>query len=308
MYFTTNFETDINKYILFIKTNKNIDIKTEKAYFSDLSQLNKWCCENSIQQLNDIVLQNYIVYLIDDSNLKSSTVKRKVIVYKSFFTFMKCDEIIYQKIAFKIEKKLPKTISKNDLHLLISTAYLNLNMQKNDYKKNIAIRDTAIIELLFTIGIRIGELSNILLQDIDFYEQTILIHGKGKKERLLYISSTEVIDILKLWISNRYYFYPKTSNLFINKYGEKLSIYGIENIFYKYRDLSGINPNATPHYLRHTFATQLLENGADLRSVQELLGHSRISTTEIYTEICVEHKKKVLLNCNHRNRLNIHIQ
>lgn len=121
---------------------------------------------------------------------------------------------------------------------------------------------------------------------------------------MLYISSTEVIDIITQWINKRDYFNPKTEHLFINKYGNKLSIYGIENIFYKYRDLSGINPAATPHYLRHTFATQLLENGADLRSVQELLGHSRISTTEIYTEICVEHKKKVLMNFNLRNKFN----
>ena len=96
---------------------------------------------------------------------------------------------------------------------------------------------------------------------------------------------------------------PTTTALFINRYGNRLSIYSIENIFYKYRDLSNINPNATPHYLRHSFATQLLNNGAGIRDVQELLGHSSIVTTQIYTEISTARKKEVLMKYNGRNRL-----
>lgn len=304
MYYTINFKIDITNYILYMKTNKNIDIKTEKAYKSDLNLLLDWCLKNDIAILSTETLQHYISYLIDDKKLKSTTIKRKYIVFKAFFKHLKCTDLIYDKITFKTFKRLPKTLNKNEVELLISAAYTNLNTQKNNYSRYIAIRDAAIIDLLFTIGIRIGELSNIMLDDIDFTEQTILINGKGKKERLLYISSIEVIEILKLWISTRDSFTPKSPHLFLNKYGDKLSIYGIENIFYKYRDISMINPKSTPHYLRHTFATQLLENGADLRSVQELLGHSRISTTEIYTEICVEHKKKILTSFNSRNTIN----
>ena len=96
---------------------------------------------------------------------------------------------------------------------------------------------------------------------------------------------------------------PRAKALFINRYGDRLSIYSIENIFYKYRDLSNINPNATPHYLRHSFATQLLNNGAGIRDVQELLGHSSIVTTQIYTEISTARKKEVLMKYNGRNRL-----
>ena len=96
---------------------------------------------------------------------------------------------------------------------------------------------------------------------------------------------------------------PATTALFINRYGNRLSIYSIENIFYKYRDLSKINPSATPHYLRHSFATQLLNNGAGIRDVQELLGHSSIVTTQIYTEVSTARKKEVLMKYNGRNRL-----
>ncbi len=307
MYCTKNFENDIILYILHMKTNRNIDIKTEKAYKSDLSLLLAWCSNNNVLTISTQTLQKYISYLLDDKKLKSTTIKRKYIVFKAFFRYLDCSDIIYDKIAFKTSKRLPKTLNKNEIELLISSAYSNLNSQKNSYSRNLAIRDAAIIDLLFTIGIRIGELSNIMIYDIDFIEQTILINGKGKKERVLYISSQEVIEIIKLWLSIRSSFFPKSQHLFLNKYGLQLSIYGIENIFYKYRDISCINPKATPHYLRHSFATQLLENGADLRSVQELLGHSRISTTEIYTEICVEHKKKVLTCFNSRNTINQYI-
>ncbi len=303
MYNTKKFETDIENYILYMKTNRNIDIKTEKAYKSDLTLLSLWCTSNTTSILSTEILQIYISYLIDEKKLKSTTIKRKLVVFKAFFKYMDCYDIVDTKISFKTFKRLPKTLNKTEIEVLISTVYSNLNSRKNTYAHHIAIRDTAIIDLLFTIGIRIGELSNIMLPDIDFIEQTILINGKGKKERLLYISSLEVINILKLWLTVRESFAPKTQHLFLNKYGNKLSIYGIENIFYKYRDISMINPKSTPHYLRHSFATQLLENGADLRSVQELLGHSRISTTEIYTEICVEHKKKVLTSYNSRNNI-----
>lgn len=303
MYNTKNSNNDINTYILYLKTNRNIDIKTEKAYKCDLTLLFKWCNNQQISILKSKTLQQYISYLLDEKHLKDTTIKRKYIVFKAFLKYIDHSDIIYNKLSFKTFKRLPKTLNKSEVNSLITTMYTNLNSKNNNYARHIAIRDTAIIDLLFTIGIRIGELSNVMLNDIDYIEQTILINGKGKKERLLYISSNEVVDILKLWLATRENFTPKTQHLFINKYGRKLSIYGIENIFYKYRDISSINPKATPHYLRHTFATQLLENGADLRSVQELLGHSRISTTEIYTEICVEHKKKVLNSFNSRNSI-----
>lgn len=129
----------------------------------------------------------------------------------------------------------------------------------------------------------------------------MLIHGKGRKERLLFLSSSETINNIKKWLDIRSN--HLNNYLFLNRYGNSLTIHSIEDIFYKYRDLSKINPFSTPHYLRHTFATNLLINGADIRSVQEILSHSNISTTEIYTEISLIRKQQVLSKFNYRNNL-----
>lgn len=302
-YKSKNILIDTKNFLMHLKLSKNIDVKTSTAYNYDLIALNKWCQQFNVKTLNSCSIQEYIYYLIEIKNLSPSTIRRKYAVYKSFFKFLKLEDILIEKIKFKTEKKLPKTLNKTELNKLLSVAYENIERQSTTYRKNFAIRDTAIIETLITLGIRIGELSNIMLDDIDFTENTILIHGKGKKERYLYISSPAVVAILKHWLSIRDAINPHCNNLFINKYGKKLNIESIEQVFYKFRDLSGINPKATPHYLRHTFATALLENGADIRSVQELLGHSKISTTEIYTQVCIAHKIKVLKVYNVRNKM-----
>ena len=159
------------------------------------------------------------------------------------------------------------------------------------------------IDILISTGIRVAEASAISINDIAMTERVILIHGKGRKQRLIYISCQETWDNLKDWIKLRKSMNLPTDKLFLNRSGKQLSIHGIEYIFNSARDFCGINSNATPHYLRHTFATNLLANGADLRSVQEILGHSSVSTTEIYTEVTVERKKQVLKKYNYRNKI-----
>lgn len=161
----------------------------------------------------------------------------------------------------------------------------------------------SIIEMLFCLGLRISEISNLLLEDFDSVSKSILIRGKRNKERLLFISAPTVQKKLLAWLSVRVNLNPSTNHIFINRYGRQLSIYGIENIFSKYKHISHINPKATPHYLRHTFACHLLNNGANLRDVQELLGHASIATTQIYTEVSIERKKEVLIKYNERNFL-----
>ena len=158
-----------------------------------------------------------------------------------------------------------------------------------------------IIELLFCLGLRIGEIEALDIEDYNREDCSILIHGKGKKERMLFISSPIVCQKLNHWLLTRLEMEPEGSAMFINKSGGRLSIFSIENIFYKYRELAKINPNSTPHYLRHSFATQLLNNGANIRDVQELMGHNSIVTTQIYTEVSLNRKKEVLMKYNGRN-------
>lgn len=156
--------------------------------------------------------------------------------------------------------------------------------------------------MLVCTGIRIGELANMNVNDIK-EDWTFRVKGKGSKERILYISSDETRNAIVEYRKIRNLFFPKSNALFLNKYGERLTIWSIENVFYKYKKLSQISEYSTAHCLRHSFATELLNNGADLRVVQELLGHESITTTQIYTEISTANKIKALTQFNMRNDL-----
>lgn len=303
--------TQLEAYILSLKTERNLSEKSIKAYQSDLSDLISWMNRNSISDMAKVQINEYIQWLQNEKKLKASSIKRKYVSIKTFYKYLLDIKHIDRspmencRISFKAPKSLPKTLSMPEVKNLLEAPVREYKQLNSDFRKNICIRNIAIIELIYCLGLRIGELVNINLEDIDLGEQTILIHGKGRKERILYISSSEVIDKLTKWLNARTFFNPMSASLFVNKYGSKLSIYTIEDIFYKYRDMSGIDHRSTPHFLRHTFATQLLDNGADLRSVQEILGHSSIITTQIYTEVSTERKKQVLLKFNARNSIKL---
>ena len=157
------------------------------------------------------------------------------------------------------------------------------------------------MDLLISTGIRIGEAAALTLEDVIASERTLLIHGKGRKQRLIYISSPITWNRLMSLIKQRKR--CGGNYLFINRYGNPISIHGIEDIYAKYVKKAKLEVKSTPHYLRHTFATNLLSNGADLRSVQEILGHASVATTQIYTEVSTNRKKQVLKKYNYRNNL-----
>ena len=186
---------------------------------------------------------------------------------------------------------------------LIRAAEQEVAAACSEYRKWLAVRNDCVLEALYSLGLRIGEIVELNVDDYGQSDHSVLIRGKGERERVLYVSSEEVREKLARWLEEREKMEPKDAALFISRLGRRFSIYGIEKIFYKYRDIAGINPEATPHYLRHTFATQLLNNGAGIRDVQELLGHKSIVTTQIYTEVSLYRKKYVLEKYNGRNFL-----
>ncbi len=193
----------------------------------------------------------------------------------------------------KTDKTLPKFLYKEELDTILSIP------DKNDI---IGIRDSLILELFYSTGIRVSELSNLKIKDINFSDKKILILGKGNKERMVLYGNT-LDQILNLYLnkSRKVLLNGETSEyLFINKKKHRLDENTIRIIIKDILKKSGLNIKLSPHVLRHTFATDLLNNGADLRSVQELLGHENLKTTEIYTHITNERLKQIYINCHPR--------
>lgn len=302
-----DFKLKLNSFITEIKNTKNLDYKTLKAYFSDLTNFIEFINNQESKIINSENIINYIDSLKKIKRLKDSSIKRKIISLKIFTQYLFDNNFLtmnpFQKLKFKYkhEHKLPKILAIEEVERLLNCITSSFSLLSSNFKIYEGTRVLAIIDLLISTGIRIGEICLIKLADINIKNKTLLIHGKGKKERLLFLSCEDTIKNLKKWLDIRSN--HQNNHLFLNRYGNPLTIHSIEDIFYKYRDLAKINPLATPHYLRHTFATNLLINGADIRSVQEILGHSNISTTEIYTEISLNHKQDVLNKFNFRNKI-----
>ncbi|MDO4608914.1 MAG: tyrosine-type recombinase/integrase, partial [Clostridia bacterium] len=241
--------------------------------------------------------------------LKDSTIMRKLIVLKMFFKYAFSKKYLdknYFEVhpyKFKKERRLPKTLAVKETANLLRCAENRLLHAESDFEIWKASRNLALIDILVSTGIRIAEAAEISLNDIISAEHTVLIHGKGRKQRLIYISCSQTWSNLSQWLKMRNMRPINTDKVFVNRGGEQIGIHGIEYIYNKIKLEANININSTPHYLRHTFATNLLANGADLRSVQEILGHSSVSTTEIYTEVTIKRKKQVLNKYNYRNKL-----
>ena len=300
------FFNEVSIFIDTIQSTKNLSENTIIAYNSDLLDFIGFV-EN--KELNEDVVLQYVRHLSFDRKLKDSSISRKLIVLKTFFNFLfqqhKIEINLFSelKFRFKSERKLPKTLTVSDVSKLLNSVNKQVGRAERPFERWKSARDLALIDILISTGIRIAEASAISLDDLIMSEHVILIHGKGRKQRLIYISCPQTWTNLMAWLKIRKTKPTFTNKVFVNKYGNQLNIHGIEYIFNTAKKAAGINPKSTPHYLRHTFATNLLANGADLRSVQELLGHSNISTTEIYTEVSTVRKRQVLDQYNYRNKL-----
>ena len=291
----------LNDFINNLRITKNLSQKTLVAYSSDLKQFSLY--EKNILSPN---IRAFIAHLTCDMQLKDSSVRRKIITLKNFYGFLVESEILevtpFQKLKFRFkqERRLPKTLSVREVTKLLN-CFNDNDTARTSFAAKEYVRDAALMDLLISTGIRIGEAAAITLDDIITAEHTLLIHGKGRKQRLIYVSSPITWSRISALIKER-----KKANgnhLFVNRYNNPISIHGIEDIYKKYARKAQINAKSTPHYLRHTFATNLLANGADLRSVQEILGHASVATTQIYTEVTTNRKKQVLKKYNYRNKI-----
>ena len=284
-----------------LKITKNLSPKTLAAYSCDLKQFSRF--EQNILSAD---IRAFVAYLAADLQLKDSSGRRKIITLKNFYAFLVDSEILevtpFEKLKFRFkqERRLPKTLSIGEVTKLLN-CFNDTDIVRTPFAAKEYMRDAALIDLLVSTGIRIGEAAAITLDDIVTAERTLLIHGKGRKQRLIYVSSPVTWARISALVKERKR--AQGSHLFVNRYDNPISIHGIEDIYKKYAKKAQINAKSTPHYLRHTFATNLLANGADLRSVQEILGHASVATTQIYTEVTTNRKKQVLKKYNYRNKI-----
>ena len=286
----------INKFLNYLKVVKKYSDYTITSYKIDLLELYDFTTD--LINIDNIVVREYLDYLYS-KKLKRNTISRKLSSIRSFYHYLLNETYIKTnpfKDISKIKKdgSLPKYIKDNDLEKLFNVF---------DKEKTLDQRNLLILEMLYDTGIRVGELVNIKLNDIDHYNKSIKILGKGRKERIVFYGSF-CEDILDLYLNNGRKELLKVPNdyLFLNKNGTKLSSRYIGKIIDKAIKVCELDYHISPHTLRHTFATDLLNNGADLMSVKELLGHSSINTTSIYTHITNEQIKKVYANAHPRSK------
>lgn len=317
-------ESSIETFLNTIVVERNLSERTLEAYKSDLKIFSQIFEQKEIKEITTENVRGFIELLEKNHHYKDTTIKRKIATLKVFFNFAEQEGIIddspTRKIRqkYKIAKRLPKVLSERELKKLLKASYNEIKILQEMQEKNIdvdiknnnlirAYRDCAILEILFSTGMRIGELVMLNVNGINLQERTILIFGKGRKERIIYISSDEVLNAIKEYLIYRKPIQTGIPALLLNRDKKRLSIYSIENIFKKYCEKAKIRNHYTPHCLRHTMATMLLYNGADIRAVQEILGHASVVTTQIYTEVSQKHKKKVLTKFNARNRMSMSI-
>lgn len=284
-------------YITYEKKYSLHTINNYKKVIEDYTLfLNKECI--SINKTDNLVVRNYLRSL-DKNNYSNKTLCLYISALRSFYKYLVKENIIKSNPMLliknpKLEKKVPKFLYYNELSSLFESIDMNTNL---------GIRDNLILEILYSTGVRVSELVNIKLKDINTFDKSINIFGKGKKSRVvLYGDSLE--SALKKYLNNSRNELLKidTDILLLNKNGTPLTDRGVRLIISKIVEKTSIKQNVSPHVLRHTFATHLLKEGADLKTVQELLGHTSLKATEVYTHITNEALRKTYLDYHPRGK------
>lgn len=300
--------TLVKEYLDCCITNKKLDPKTIKAYRIDLIQFVDYTKESS-DYFSKTVINDYFTHI--QSLFKAKTIKRKMASLKAFINYLIFEEIIMDNpfnkinIQFREALQLPRTIPYMYIELFLSVMHKELKKAKTEYQINSTLRDIAVMELLFATGMRISELCLLKPGQVDLISNKILVLGKGGKERILQIGNNDVLAILKKYFSTFEKDISKTNWVFINRMHTRYSEQSVRAMIKKYVTLANITLHLTPHMFRHSFATLLLDAGTDIRCIQQLLGHSSIKTTEIYTHVSTEMQFRVLVNNHPRNNMNL---
>ncbi len=283
---------DVNRFLEYLEYQRHYSDCTVDSYRKDLEAYFSYLEQEGLSYLkitySDVRL--YLMYLKDNQQDKASTISRHLSSLRSFYRYLCAEQKVESNVFLlvtspKQEQRLPRYFEYNELEALLAVP---------DITTPIGQRDRLILEILYATGIRVGELVKIKREDINQYHQQILIHGKGSKERIVNYGEYAA-DSLSLYLKDGYQQLNKfnSSYLFLNNQGRVITTRGVAYILDKLIKQTSIHKNISPHMIRHTFATHLLNEGCDILSVKELLGHESLSSTQIYTHVTTEHLKEV---------------
>lgn len=269
-------------FIQYLKQEKNASEHTRRSYLSDLEQFAAFLGDRPFSGIDHVLLRGFVAHLVQTKSGKA-TIGRKVSAIRSFFKYLNREGIISTNPAKAIaiprrEKRLPPVLTVDDAERLMNAPHERST--RNDLNER---RDAAVLETLYSTGIRASELTGINQDDIDRQDRLVRIRGKGRKERVVAIGQ-KALDAIDLYAKSSKRS-SESAAVFTGPGGKRLTPRTVQRILEKYRKKLGLLQKASPHTLRHSFATHMLESGADLRAIQELLGHASLSTTQRYTHM-----------------------
>lgn len=289
---------DVENYLKYLRYNKNYSDNTIISYENDIMEYLEYLKKDNIS-LYDVKYSDirFLLEFYDEQKLKNYSIRRKISSLKGFYKYLvRCGKAMDNPFSYvtlpKCEKKLPQYLNYNEVIEIFNVI---------DTSTVFGLRNRLIMELLYATGVRVSELVNIKIDNIDINNRSIDVTGKGNKERIVFFNDIAKVILekyLKESLSVR-----KSDYLIINNHGKKITTRGIQIIINKIIKETSIIKHIHPHILRHTFATHLLNNGCDLLTVQELLGHESISTTGIYTHVTKEHIKDVYYHTHPRSKI-----
>ncbi|MBV6478971.1 MAG: Tyrosine recombinase XerD [Ignavibacteria bacterium] len=281
-------------FINYLRNEKSVSENTIQAYTFDLDKLFEYLTtEKSVEKLSsltDEMLNDFIksLYFVkNDIVFSSKSIARIISTLRTFFKYLDNEKVISINPAENLESpKIPKILPE-----VLSVEEMEKLLELPDSDNKLGLRDKALLETMYASGLRVSEVINLEISNVFFNDGFVRIFGKGSKERIVPIGKTALKYVTRYVKESRNQLKSKNSQnyLFLNFRGGKLSRMGILDIIRKYSSMAGINKNVHPHTLRHSFATHLLQGGADIRIIQEMLGHSDISTTQIYTHVDKEY-------------------
>ncbi len=294
----------VKDFVNYCMYHKKLSEKTIRAYKTDLKQY-----EDFADGLSKQAIWDYIEYL--NKKFKPKTVKRKLATLKAFIHYLLLQDMIdfnpFDKIETSIREPLllPKTIPLDVISRILSFAYRQIAFAQTEYQNKSSVRNAAILELLFATGARVAEVCTLHNEDLDLLSGSVKFFGKGSKEQIIPIENSSVIAILTKYRSLFKDDIEKSQYFFVNKLGHRTAEQSVRSMINSYCKQCGVEMHITPHMFRHSFATFLLEEDVDIRYIQRMLGHSSITTTQIYTHVTSSKQKEILKTKHPRNKLNL---